>query len=467
MLFSQIEFVLLLSAVFAFVLLVRHHPTQKWFLLLASYYFYAYWDWRFAGLMLACSAVTHACAVQIRRRDDERGRRAWLATAVVFNLGLLGFFKYYNFFADSWNDSFAHLFGPCPLLKILLPVGISFFTFHALNFVIDVYRGKIERVPNLRDLALYISFFPQMIAGPIVRATEMLPQIETPRSLSWDRAAQGFRIYVFGFFKKIFIADHLSGYVDQCFANAGMLDGATLWLATLAYAIQIYCDFSGYSDMAIGMAKALGYDFSVNFNHPYLARNVQEFWHRWHISLSSWLRDYLYIPLGGSRKGRVRTYVNLMLTMLLGGLWHGANWTFVAWGGLHGGALAVHKWFSERFGAWHPIPAPLGAAFGWCLTMLVVLVGWVLFRAQSFRVASSMLARMFTWESGLHWIHPFALLAVGLLAVGHICSLYPALRRFRELDVRTVGGGASLFTLLGIAVLWKPEGFQPFIYFQF
>ena len=468
MLFTQIEFLILFAVVLLFVLVVRNHNVQKWGLLVASYYFYGYWDWRFLGLMLFCSVVNFVAARAISTDLRAGRRRLWLTVAVVASLAVLGFFKYYNFFVSSMEAILRPVGIRLGTLRIILPVGISFFTFQTLSYTIDVYRGHIPATRSPRDLALYISFFPQLVAGPIVRASEFMPQMETPRSLSWRRAYEGFAVAVFGYFKKVFIADRLAGFVDGVFATPSVFDGPTLLLGVLAYAVQIYCDFSGYSDIAIGVARILGYDFSRNFNMPYLARGIDDFWHRWHISLSTWLRDYLYIPLGGSRRGRARTYVNLFLTMVLGGLWHGAAWTFVVWGAWHGGCLAAQRLFQELRGS--PARARTTGstgAGGWLLTMVVVMIGWVFFRSQTFTGAWTMLERIATLADGISWIHPFALFAVTGLVLHHYLAQSQRLRTVFALRADTVWTPALLFSMIWLVVLFYPRGFQPFIYFQF
>jgi alginate O-acetyltransferase complex protein AlgI len=468
MLFTQIEFLILFALTMAWVLLVRHHGVQKWGLLAVSYYFYGYWDWRFLGLLLFCTAVNYIAASAIVAEAKPGRRKAWLVGAVSISLAVLGFFKYYNFFITSAEALLAPFGVHLGTLRIILPVGISFFTFQTLSYTIDVYRGRIPATRSFRDLALYIAFFPQLVAGPIVRASEFMPQLETPRILSWRRAYEGFAIAVLGFFKKVFIADRVASFVDGVFAAPDVYDGATLALGVLAYAVQIYCDFSGYSDIAIGVARILGYDFSRNFNMPYVARGIDEFWHRWHISLSTWLRDYLYIPLGGSRRGRVSTYMNLLLTMVLGGLWHGAAWTFVAWGAWHGGALAVQRWFHEgsrsretTASAWWR------GAVGWLLTMIVVMVGWVFFRARTFSDAWTMISRIGTLAGGVTWLHPFAVFAVAGLGIHHGLAQWEPLRRTFAPRVDSVWTPALLFSMLWLVVVFYPRGFQPFIYFQF
>jgi alginate O-acetyltransferase complex protein AlgI len=458
---------MLFTLCLAFLGLVRHRRAGKVFLLLASYYFYAFWDWRFLGLILASTLCDWLVGLGLGRARAPRPRRLLLATSLGVNLGLLGFFKYYNFFVSGLAALLAPLGWHPGTLEIVLPVGISFYTFQTLSYTIDVYRGRLAVCRDPLDFALFVGFFPQLVAGPIVRAADFLPQLAAPRRLDWERAFLGFRQFTCGLFKKVFIADRLAVFVDEVFANAGGHDGPTTWLAVLAYAVQIYADFSGYSDMAIGTARWLGFDLRENFDHPYLARSPREFWQRWHISLSTWLRDYLYIPLGGSRRGPRRTWLNLMITMLLGGLWHGAALHFVAWGAWHGLALAAQRGIAARLGG---PPGDgrrrLRAAAGWAVTMLVVLVGWVLFRAESFAQALLVLRQMFAPAPGVAWPHPFALLAVALVAGGHVLQVrWPG--RDRLLPAAAWTTPVILFLLLWLAAAFPPRGFNPFIYFQF
>jgi alginate O-acetyltransferase complex protein AlgI len=468
MLFTQIEFYFLLVAVFAAVLMVRNHSARKWILLMASYYFYAYWDWRFAGLLLSCTAVNYWVANRLALNEGIVARKWLLTISLVYSLGVLGFFKYFNFFADSFRALLGYSPDQGQTLNIILPVGISFYTFQTLSYTIDVYRRELKPCRSFRDLALYVAFFPQLVAGPIVRASEFLPQLETPRTLTWPRAYDGFRQFVFGLFKKVFIADQLAGFIDPAFENSAALSGATLWIAVIAYAIQIYCDFSGYSDMAIGIARAMGYDFSRNFDHPYIATSIQDFWRRWHISLSTWLRDYLYIPLGGNRCGKRRTYVNLMLTMLLGGLWHGANWTFVFWGAIHGLALCADRFYRTRNPSKSRGAEPKGwkAVCGWGITLFVVLLAWTFFRAPNVSSAIDMLGRMLAFSPGLTWLHPFA---IGLIVAVGVHHLLIARGKWQWMALRspTLAAITILFTMIWLVIAFYPRDFQPFIYFQF
>jgi alginate O-acetyltransferase complex protein AlgI len=468
MLFTQIEFYFLIAAVFAAILAVRNHRAQKAILLAASYYFYAYWDWRFAGLLLACTAVNHWLAGRMEGSCPRRRKRL-VTVALVYSLGVLGLFKYFNFFVDSFRTMAGIPPESGSTLDLILPVGISFYTFQTLSYTIDVYRGNLRHFRSFADFALFVAFFPQLVAGPIVRASEFLPQLETPRTLSWDRAYDGFRQFALGLFKKVFIADRLASFVDPGFDNAAALGGLTLWIVVLAYAVQIYCDFSGYSDMAIGLARAMGYDFTRNFDHPYLATSVQDFWRRWHISLSTWLRDYLYVPLGGNRRGPVRTYANLIITMVLGGLWHGANWTFVIWGAWHGAALAIDRFFSR--GKRNPATGSRHSGLfsklaGWAVTLLVVLIGWVFFRSPDLPAALTILGRMFTFADGIAWYQPFAIGVLGGIALYH-ALLAAGKSAWFELKPDTVRSPAILFTLIWLVIAFYPREFQPFIYFQF
>lgn len=462
MLFTQIEFVCFIAVVFGYLLLVKNFRWQKIFLLVASYYFYGYWNYSFLLLILLCTVVNYFAAIGIAASGVPRIKKSLLLFSLIFCLGILGYYKYCNFFIESFNVAFKNFGLNLGSMDILLPVGISFFTFQTLSYTIDVYRGQLKVCRNFFDFALFVAFFPQLVAGPIVRASEFLPQLETPREMSYERFFLGTRQFMFGLFKKVFIADNLAVFVDACFESHQLFSGVTLWLAALAYALQIYCDFCGYSDMAIGLAKIMGYDFNVNFNLPYISRSVSEFWHRWHISLSTWLRDYLYIPLGGNRKGIRRTYINLFLTMLLGGLWHGAAWTFVFWGGWHGLALGIHKFFKNRRKEEKSLPSLIS----WFLTMTVVLTGWIFFRSTSFKQAYEILLSMVTFKSGIGWYEPVVVVILVLAVVYHLMCYFRKTRLW-ELRQDSFYGTTVIFLLLLTSILFRPSGFQPFIYFQF
>src|ERR1700682_3765305 len=319
---------------------------QNRFLLVASYFFYGWWDWRFLCLMIASTVIDYFIAIKIADTEDPKLRRSLLVLSLVINFSILGFFKYFDFFVDSAAAALSTLgiHASLPILRIILPPGISFYTFQEVAYIVDVYSGKLPPSRSFVNYGLFITLFPHLIAGPIQRPSHLLPQVQQPRVWDPAKAFDGMMLILEGLFRKVVIADNCALIANAAFGgNLGGPSFMTVVLGTVAFAWQIYGDFSGYSSIARGSAQLLGFHFMVKFRHPFLAQSLQDFWRRWHMSLSSWLREYLYIPLGGNRKGRSRTYVNLMLTMLFGGLWHGANWTFVAWGGIHGAGLAVER----------------------------------------------------------------------------------------------------------------------------
>jgi alginate O-acetyltransferase complex protein AlgI len=363
---------------------------KKHVLAVGSCLFYAAWDYRYLALLLGVSVIDYWCAARIHASDHVRSRRCFLALSVTSNLGLLGYFKYYNFFSGTLNGFLPHAVH-LPHLAILLPAGISFYTFKSLSYTIDVYRREIKPCRSHLDYTTFVTFFPELIAGPIVRASIFLPQMDQNIGLTRERFARGASLFLLGLSKKLLIADRMAGVADRVFKDPDLYSSLTLWCGVLAYGLQIYTDFSGYSDMAIGTAKLIGYDLPENFNMPYASRNVTEFWHRWHMTLSTWLRDYLYIPIGGNRGSTRRTYVNLNVTMLLGGLWHGASWNFVLWGVLHGVALSIHRYISRR-----PRYRPWPFWIAQPATLLFVMLCWVPFRSISFHAALTIFYRLFT-----------------------------------------------------------------------
>ncbi|MFH1329119.1 MAG: MBOAT family protein [Actinomycetota bacterium] len=475
MLFPTVQFAIFFVVVFLGHWLLMQHPRPwRWFILAASYFFYGFWDWRFTGLLAGSTLINQFLAVRIHAARTPRARRWFLAAAIAANLGVLSFFKYYGFFITSVVATLdkVGLHVDIRPLEVILPVGISFFTFQAMSYVIDIYRGKLQPARWL-DFAVYLSFFPQLVAGPIVRGTEFLPQLQGPRDPRRVDASRGFYLIFIGLAKKIVIADFLASHiVDQVFASPGLSSGPEVLFAVYAYAIQIYADFSAYSDIAIGVALLMGFRFPENFNAPYAAVSVADFWRRWHMTLSRWLRDYLYVPLGGNRGGRLLTYRNLMLTMFLGGLWHGAAWRFVVWGGLHGVFLAVERAVVEQRRARGLAPLPdtvwLRAAkrLG---TFHLVCLAWVFFRADSLGTAWSILGRLFTgWGRATTLVTPAVLVAI---AVGLAAQYVPRGAVNRGLigfsRLRPVMQGVLLaFTLMLIDAL-GPEGVAAFIYFQF
>jgi D-alanyl-lipoteichoic acid acyltransferase DltB (MBOAT superfamily) len=465
-------------AIFFLVVLPLSWLTMPWphrwrpFIVAASYVFYSWWDWRFVFLLAGCTLWNQVLAVRIWRSRVASQRKALLVLALAGDIGLLGYFKYYDFFVSS-SDNMAAVVGldlPLSLKSIVLPVGISFFTFMAISYVVDAYRGDFEPT-TLEKFAVYLSFFPHLVAGPIVRPAELIPQIETPRDPRRVDTSRAFYLIATGLFKKVVIANYLaSSIVDQVFAAPGQHSSLEILIAIYAYAVQIYADFSGYTDIAIGIALLLGFQFPQNFDSPYAAVSVQDFWRRWHMTLSRWLRDYVYIPLGGNRGSSLATYRNLMLTMLIGGLWHGAAWTFVVWGGLHGTALAWERWRRERSPA-----AAAAPARGWhlwrsrILTFHFVCLAWIFFRSDSFGAAWDMIEGLFT-----NWGEPSPLVTTGVLLailVGIGSQYLPAriprlaMARFSRLPV--LGQATVLALALMVTSVLGPEGVAPFIYFRF
>jgi alginate O-acetyltransferase complex protein AlgI len=468
--FVSVEFATFLVVVYVLHWRCRYAGTRKWLLTIASYVFYAVWNWRFCFLMLFVTVNAFAAGQMITRATGGR-RTAVLAASIGIDLAVLGFFKYYDFFLSNAAAALADLGVPVslPVMRVILPVGISFYTFHAISYVVDVFRGKVEPEPSFVNIALYISFFPQLIAGPIVRASFIMPQIRQPRLFSPAQQAIGVRMLLHGFIYKAAIADTLAHIADPVFANVGQYDAHALLTATVAFYGQIYFDFAGYSGMAIGTARLFGYRFPRNFNYPYRAASVTEFWRRWHMSLSFWLRDYLYIPLGGNRGGAVFVCRNLMITMLLGGLWHGAAWNYVVWGALHGVGLCANK-------LWHEVrphlPVPTEVHCGWrvaavVLTQLWVMLAWVFFRCDSAAQANEVVAAILDLRP-----HPgMAVLPVEgcILAVIGIDHTLRGARLRLSLSPRWTRtlAWSGLGALFALALVAMPIVQKPFIYFQF
>ena len=425
MLFPTIQFALFFVVVLTANWLLLPHPTRwKRFMLVASYVFYGAWDWRFLGLLIGSTIFNQVMAVGAHRADDDGDRRWWLRGAVAGNLVALGWFKYYGFFASSLVNLLrpVGLDLPIPLLQITLPVGISFFTFQAMAYVIDVGRGRQTPSPLL-EFAVFLAFFPQLVAGPIVRSSEFVPQLRRRRDPRNVEGSEALLLIAGGLFKKVVVANTLATViVDRVFAAPGSFTGFEVLMAIYAYAIQIFADFSGYTDIAIGVALLMGFRFPQNFNQPYQATSLQDFWRRWHMTLSRWLRDYLYIPLGGNRGSRLATYRNVLLTMVLGGLWHGAAWTFVVWGTLHGGWLAAERWIREVRGDRPPLETVPSRVLGRLVTFHVVCLGWVFFRADSFGTAWALLGRLGHWGAAPTVTPTVLVLVFGALAAQFIPS---------------------------------------------
>jgi alginate O-acetyltransferase complex protein AlgI len=463
MIFTDWKFFVFFAIAFGVYWSIRNNFAQKLWLLACSMVFYGAWDWRFLGLVFIVIANTYAVTLLVARAQATRRRKTILTIGIVASLSVLGLFKYYNFFVDSLQ----HVLSIDPrIASLVLPIGISFYTFHSLSYMIDTYRRRIVPTRSLVDVALYILFFPQLVAGPIVRATDLLPQMRETRSFAAVDAKFFLTLFLVGYFKKAVISDGVSPLVDAFFAHPDRYGGGDAFIAVTFYAVQIYCDFSGYTDMAIAVAGLLGFRLRANFNHPYLAANLTDFWRRWHISLSSWLRDYLYIPLGGNRGGALFQARNIMITMLLGGLWHGASWTFVVWGGLHGLGLMVHRAWQHVHGGTTAGAAMCYTLAGNAVTFAFVWFAWIFFRAPTFENAAMVLGRFTTVGTPeLMTAEHFASI-MAFLIVAHVLfrriDLQAAAARINP-GVFACGYGAAVALILpfvNIAV-------QPFIYFQF
>ena len=399
MVFNSLHFVWFFLIVYG-AYRVLPHRAQNWLLLAASYYFHAAWDWRFLGLLVASTLVDFTCALVLDRSHSPSKRRALLCLSLGFNLTLLGFFKYFNFFADNLRTLFTTAGWQVDFvtLHVLLPVGISFYTFVTMSYVIDVYRRELPPTRNLLDFAVFVAYFPHLVAGPILRASRLLPQIQRPRTVTREQMRDGLWLIAWGFFQKIFVADNLASIANMVFDPATHPTGVNVLLGTYAFAFQIYGDFAGYSNVARGTSKLMGIELIENFRFPYLVRTPQEFWRHWHISLSTWLRDYLYIPLGGSRGSAGRTRRNVMVTMVLGGLWHGAAWTFILWGVYHGLLLIAFRAAGHVrvLRAWVSGPAPLARITSWVVMFHLTCIGWLIFRARSARQLGGMITSLVT-----------------------------------------------------------------------
>jgi alginate O-acetyltransferase complex protein AlgI len=478
-LFPTITFAIFFPLVFAASwLLMPHLRLWKWLIVLVSYVFYGWWDWRFPLLLVAATLINQWLGVRVARaragaRDPHAGR-SWLVLAVIVNLAALGWFKYYGFFVTSLDNLLdsTGLGMPLPVLRIVLPVGISFLVFRMLTYVIDIYRDELAPAPLL-DYAVYTAFFPYLLAGPIARARDFLPQLRTPRDPRAVDSGQAFTRILLGLAKKMIIADYLATHiVNGLFASPQQYSSWETLVGICAYSAQIYCDFSGYTDIAVGVSLLLGFELPENFAAPYTARTLQDFWRRWHMTFSSWLRDYLYIPLGGNRKGSGRTSFNLIVTMLLGGLWHGASWTFVVWGGLHGVGLAVGRARAQVRRA-RGLPDPGATAGARARQRLAVFafvsVAWVFFRAESVGNAFAVLWRLVAGLGGLGTAVTLPLLLLTALGVGMQYVPAGVLGRVEAGMARLGWAGQAALLALGLFLIdaLGPLGAAEFLYFKF
>lgn len=471
MLFNTTEFAIFFAVVVVvYALLAKRTRWQNALLLLASYYFYGCWDWRFLGLLLLSTTVDYVIAQKIEDSTNPKHRKRLITASVTFQLGMLGFFKYFNFFIASTQAALAALgLRTSPMtLAIVLPVGISFYAFQTMSYTIDVYRGALKAERRFVEFACFVALFPQLVAGPIERASHLLPQVNAPRTMTLERIYEGSWLIFWGLYKKIYIADNVAVIVDDAFARSGELSRAEAIVALYGFALQIYGDFSGYTDIARGAAKILGFDFNLNFARPYLAVNPSDFWRRWHISLSSWLRDYLYISLGGNRNGSVRTYRNLFLTMVIGGLWHGAAWTFVIWGAYHGLLLVAHRLLQPllaRFDVRSTVGRVAWRFIRVAVMFHLVVLGWLPFRAHSMAELRNFLHAFFSRGGHLlaaaRWFDCLVLFG-GLLFVYELVE-----ERWPNIKMPVIFRAVAYTAIaISIFVAGSSSG-QAFIYFQF
>lgn len=473
MLFNSLVFIAFFIIVYGlYLLLRRRYKLQNRLLLVASYVFYGYWDWRFLSLIAASTIIDYFVGLGLHQTERPWKRRFLLCISIIGNLSLLGFFKYYNFFAES----FAGLLGMFGMeagfvtLNIVLPIGISFYTFQTMSYTIDIYRRKTERTRNFLDFALFVSFFPQLVAGPIERAVNLLPQVTSPRYITPREVNAGLFLILWGYYKKVVIADNVAMIADQIFNGYAQYQGLDLLVGILAFTVQILCDFSGYSDIARGLAKLMGFNLMVNFKLPYFAINPSDFWQRWHVSLSSWLRDYLYIPMGGSRGGKFATQRNLAITMLLGGLWHGAAWHFVIWGAFHGLILGLYRVFDknpEHKDPWSGQYSYFRILGKMLLMFVLTLIGWVIFRATTGDQILYMLTHVFGgWsENTLEMAHRLLFYSLPLVLI----QIYQYVKRDLLAPVKLhpiLRLPLYAYLIIWIVIFGVREAVE-FIYFQF
>lgn len=467
---------------------------QNLMLVMASYFFYGYWDWRFLSLILISTLVDYISGQKIYasfQQDSTASllrRKRWLFFSIGTNLGLLGVFKYYNFFIDSLTYALSSLDLNLNMLRldIILPVGISFYTFQTMSYTIDIYRQKLQPTGKFLDFALFVSFFPQLVAGPVERASVLLPQMSNHRKFDKIQFLDGLHLIFWGMFKKVYVADNLAGHVDKIFKNPSPSSFEVL-VGTYSFAVQIYCDFSGYSDIARGLAKCLGMEFRLNFDHPFFAVNPGDFWRRWHISLSSWLRDYLYISLGGNRGGKYKTYQNLSLTMLLGGLWHGAAWNFVIWGAYQGFLLISHRLLEPILKTILPAnviessisnPPSLIKTNSWAIQFIhwvkiaiffqLVCYGWLLFRAQSMQQIISLTGSLVQFNGPLDTtlLKPLLIFATPLIGIDFL-QYVAKTDNLQRIPWLPSGVKVVFYSIFFYLLAFHGAGAQSFIYFQF
>ncbi len=469
--FLSMEFLAFILSLLVLLRLCKKETSRKNILLIFSYIFYGYWDFRFLGILFIQSMIVYIVGKKIEKKRHNY-KTLFLGIGVTFLLIILCIFKYYNFFIDTFCITFKtnNSIG----LSILLPVGISFYTFQGISYMIDIYREKLDKQYCFKEVMLYIGFFPQILSGPIVKAHDFLPQLDREHPININNVVSGAQIFLFGSVKKVVIADRLAVCVDAVYNSPTLYSGTSIILAVLTYSMQIYCDFSGYSDMAIGIAKVFGYDLQNNFNCPYLARNPSEFWTRWHISLSSWFKEYVYFPLGGNRKGKIRTYVNQTIVMTLSGIWHGANITFCIWGFIHGVALIINK-MSSRLAAQKSNRVRIGSfkkitnVFYIVLNFIFITLTWVLFRADSIKLAWTIYHRMFTLANGVTYYYTYTFIyGILLLIVNILVGLkYRGNGSYPLLKLDKFSSWLFVFLEIFVILAFRYTGNTAFIYFKF
>lgn len=473
MVFNSFEFIVFFAVVYV-VYRFLSHRAQNFFLLAASYLFYASWNWRFLFLLFFSTVVDYLCAKKIDAATDPKERKSWLILSLCVNFGILGFFKYFNFFAGSLADLFS-LWGMSLdhfTLKVVLPVGVSFYTFQSISYMLDVYSNKLKAEKNFWDYALFVAFFPQLVAGPIERAQHMLPQYKQPRLITPQKNREGIWFIYWGFFLKVFVADNMERIVGIVFKESGQIPGVEVVLGSYAFAFQIFGDFAGYSFIAMGAARLLGFDLMTNFLFPYFVTNPRDFWRQWHISLSSWLRDYVYIPLGGNRNGELKTYGNLLLTMFLGGLWHGAAWTFGIWGLFHGVILCCHRLYAVFFKVKNNEVKDVWFLFVFKVIGMFHLtcLGWLIFRVNSLEQLKDMLCSL-VFNLGAH-SDKAVYLAAQIVFYAWLLLVIQIIQKHKN-NLMTIPGLRWclpwLFYVLMyyLMIFWGEFGGQQFIYFQF
>ena len=473
MFFNSLDFAIFLPIVFIVYWFItnRNLKLQNFIIVLASYVFYGWWDWRFLSLIIFSTIIDYSIGIRLSKEEKQLKRKILLWTSIGVNLGLLGFFKYFNFFIESFNAAFASagIHTDMSSLNIILPVGISFYTFQTMSYTIDIYRNKIEHTKNILAFMAFVSFFPQLVAGPIERASHLLPQFLKNRKFDYKQASSGIKLIVWGFFKKVVIADNAAQLVNEIFKNYPNESYLSLIVGAILFAFQIYCDFSGYSDIAIGLGRILGFDLTYNFKFPYFSSNIREFWNRWHISLSSWFRDYIYIPLGGNKVSQYRVLFNTFCVFVLSGFWHGANWTFVFWGFLHALffmpiILLRDRFPKENFSMNIKRISFIFANFG------LVCLAWVFFRAENIQDAFLYLRQIFTLTGGQNtfmktntYLLMTIITGVGILVLLAL-ELRTLMRRKDEIQFSSIG----LITIVLLILFFGAFKNQAdFIYFQF